>query len=301
MGRSTGPKIGRRSGEGERPWGRTARLPRGIHAIPGLSFELQWLVSLEQQLQRLVGQALQIRVTDNVHTMLSFSRRDRRLVVRLHHMFLAAPESIVEALARYIRGGDPLASAALDQYIQNHRRLIRRVPAHIRRKRVPIRSRGSFHDLQDVFDELNQLWFDGKSDCAITWGPSPRVRLPRKSIKLGSYSADAKLIRIHPAMDQREVPRFFVTWIVFHEMLHHRFGISRRGVRRCVHPPVFCEAERAYPDYERARAWEREHLDLLLTWPSSGSRDHEARQGESPYSGRIRPSVESGLGSGFVS
>lgn len=266
MARSTGPTGGRRKRDGERPLGRTARLPTGTRSYLGLPVEAQWRQSLESKLRSLVAQPLEVRVTDNVHTMLSFSRREGRLIVRLHHMFLVAPWAIVEALGRYIVSGDARASAALDEYIQSNRRLIRRVPPHVRRKRVAINPMGRHHDLQAIFDDLDRRWFDGRTDCAITWGPAPRARLPRKSIKLGSYSADSRLIRIHPAMDQAVVPGYFVAWIVFHEMLHHRFGIWQKGGRRFVHPPAFCEAERAYPDYERARAWERKNLDLLLSW-----------------------------------
>ena len=100
---------------------------------------------------------------------------------------------------------------------------------------------------------------------AITYGPAPRARKPRKSIKMGSYSADARVIRIHPALDQREVPRYFVAWIVFHEMLHHVYKV-RRGAdgRRCVHPPEFLAHERRFRDFRRAQEWEQENLDLLL-------------------------------------
>ncbi|WP_373045888.1 hypothetical protein [Vulgatibacter sp.] len=225
-----------------------------------------WREALQRRLRGRVAQALRVRVTDNVHTMLSFSRQDGVLEVRLHHMFLLAPDPVVEALARYIRGSDPDASSALDRFIQRHRRLIRRVPAHVRRQRVRIRPRGRHHDLHEILAALNERHFEGKIDCAITWGPAPRAALPRKSIKLGSYSADARLIRIHPALDQAAVPRFFVAWIVFHEMLHHRHGVSRRGGKRCVHTLEFCADEQGYPDYESARAWERDNLDLLLSW-----------------------------------
>jgi hypothetical protein len=228
--------------------------------------EAIWREALQRRLRSRVAQALRIRVTDNVHTMLSFSRQDGVLEVRLHHMFLVAPDPVIDALASYIRGSDHAASSALDHFIQRHRRLIRRVPAHVRRQRVRIHARGRYHDLQAIFDELDEAFFDGSVDCAITWGPAPRASLPRKSIKLGSYSADARLIRIHPALDQPVVPRYFVSWIVFHEMLHHRHGVSRRGGKRCVHTADFCADEQAYPDYAAARAWEVENLDLLLAW-----------------------------------
>jgi hypothetical protein len=231
-----------------------------------------WRDELQHRLRSLVAQPLELRVTDNVHTMLSFSKRAGRLEVRLHHMFLVAPTPVIEALARYIHRGDPSSSALLDRYIQRNRGLIRRVPPHVRRKRVPLRAQGAHHDLQAIFDDLERSWFEGRLDCAITWGSAPRARLPRQSIKLGSYSADARLIRIHPALDQACVPAFFVASVVFHEMLHHRHGVDRRGGRRCVHTPAFRAAERAHPAHLRARAWEREHLDLLLRWqPPAGA------------------------------
>jgi hypothetical protein len=209
---------------------------------------------------------LQVRVTDNVHTMLSFSRRPGGLEVRLHHMFLHAPEHVLEALGIYIRCGDAIASSCLDHFIQGHRFLIRKVPPHLRRKRIPIQARGRFHDLEEIVHELNRSLLGGTVACAITWGPAPRTRLPRRSIKLGSYSADARLIRIHPALDQGWVPRYFISWIMFHEMLHHVHGISRRGGRRCVHTEAFAADERRFPEFERARAWERDNLEALLRW-----------------------------------
>src|SRR3712207_8543596 len=43
----------------------------------------------------------------------------------------------------------------------------------------------------------------------------------RNTIKLGSYSAIERLIRIHPTLDAEWVPRYFVSYIVYHELLHH--------------------------------------------------------------------------------
>jgi hypothetical protein len=82
---------------------------------------------------------------------------------------------------------------------------------------------------------------------------------------MGSYSAEARVIRIHPALDQAEVPRYFVEWIVFHEMLHDIYRIRRRGGRRCVHTPEFLEHERRFHAFRRAQRWENENLDLLLS------------------------------------
>jgi len=253
------------------PSNRLARSPSRAPAPPRLPLEDIWTQSLLRRLRSRFVPRLELRVTDNVHTMLSFRRRTDRLEVRLHHMFLAAPDSVVDALARYIRGSDPTASAVLDRFILEHRWLIRRVPPHVRRERIAIQAAGRHHDLGAILGRLQREYAAGRSPCEITWGAAPRVTLPRRSIKLGSYSADAQLIRIHPALDQEAVPGYFVEWIVFHELLHHLHGISRKAGRRCVHSPAFVAAERRFPSYERARRWEQENIDLLLWWQPSAA------------------------------
>lgn len=250
---------------------RTARVSAAERRAASVPLEQIWRKVLHRRLRSKVRLPLAIRVTDNVHTMISFSRRSVGLEVRLHHMFLAAPPDVVDALARYIEGGSAQDSEALDRFIERHRWLIRRIPPHVRQRRIRLFTRGLHYDLAAVFHSLNERYFDGKIDCAITWGSPPRAILPRQSIKLGSYSEDARLIRIHPALDQPDVPRFFVEWILFHEMLHHRHGATVRGNKRWVHTPAFLADEKLFPHYERARTWEREHLEQLLSWrPRSG-------------------------------
>ncbi len=74
----------------------------------------------------------------------------------------------------------------------------------------------------------------------------------------------AREIRIHPALDKPDVPRFFVAFIVFHEMLHQLFPSERDTGRHVHHPRAFRDREKAFPLYEAAMTWEREHLNQLL-------------------------------------
>lgn len=206
-----------------------------------------------------------VELHDNTHTMLTYQRHRGVWQLRLHHMFVAAPTEVLEALALFVRTGDAQASATLDAYIEGNKVFIRRVPPSQLRRRLRIDPVGEHHDLKEIFDELNRRYFRNRINATITYGPAPRVRGPRRSIKMGSYSSDSKVIRIHPALDQARVPRYFVEWIVFHEMLHHVHR-ARRGPdgRRCVHTPEFLEHERRFYAFERAQRWENENLDLLL-------------------------------------
>lgn len=224
-----------------------------------------WRRVLERRLRTRLRAKVAVEIHDNTHTMLTFQRQRALWRLRLHHMFLAAPDEVLQALASFVRKGDPDASVQLDRFIERNRIYIRRLSPAQMRKRIRLEPEGQHHDLERIFDRLNERYFDSRIDAAITYGPAPRVKGPRKSIKMGSYSADSKVIRIHPALDQPVVPRYFVEWIVFHEMLHHVYR-TRRGEdgRRCIHPPELMEHEKRFHDYSRALAWERENLDLLL-------------------------------------
>jgi hypothetical protein len=188
----------------------------------------------------------------------------RRYEVRLHHMFADADPVITRALAHYIADNDADASRILGDFIDANadhvRGRSRRPPAQL------IFTAGEHHDLRAIFDELNARYFDNRIDAAITWGA--RVGRPRRrnSIKMGSYSVEDRLIRIHRSLDRAFVPRFFVAWIVFHEMLHQVHDIRVKNGRREFHSKEFLADEAGFELYEEAKIWERRHLDALLTY-----------------------------------
>jgi hypothetical protein len=189
---------------------------------------------------------------------------DRRYEVRLHHMFADADPVITRALARYIADNDADASRILGDFIDANsghvRGRSRRAPTQL------ILTAGEHHDLREIFDELNARYFDHRIDAAITWGPRSGRPRRRNSIKMGSYSVEDRLIRIHRSLDRAFVPRFFVAWIVFHEMLHQVHDIRVKNGRREFHSKEFLAAEASFELYEQARLWERRHLDALLTY-----------------------------------
>ncbi len=246
------------------PAGRVARESTPTAAEPNRLVKV-WRRVLERRLRTRLRAQVAVEIHDNTHTMLTFQRQRALWRLRLHHMFLAAPDDVLQALADFVRHGDAEASVLLDRFIERNKAYIRRVSPEQMRKRLRLDPEGRHHDLGRIFERLNERYFQGRINAAITYGPAPRVVRPRKSIKMGSYSADSRVIRIHPALDQPMVPRYFVEWIVFHEMLHHVYR-TRRGEdgRRCIHPPEFLAHEKRFHDYGRAQAWETENLDLLL-------------------------------------
>lgn len=208
-------------------------------------------------------------LTDNRYTMISVRRQprghaQRTYEVRLHCMFADADPVITRALARYIADNDRDASRVLGDFIDANQDVVRgrtrRSPAQV------LLTAGDHHDLRAIFDDLNRRFFDGKIDAAITWGARTGRPRRRQSIKMGSYSVEERLIRMHRSLDRSFVPQFFVEWIVFHEMLHQVHDIKVKNGRREFHSKAFMADEARFDRYEQARTWERTHLDALLTY-----------------------------------
>jgi hypothetical protein len=208
------------------------------------------------------GKGLELCLTNNHYSMISVRRKPDGYRLRLHRMFIGARPNIIRALGRYVVHNDRRASQLLGDYIDSHQHVIRKQERKPRQ--INMRTVGRHHDLQAIFDRLNVERFDSNLSARITWGPVAGQRA-RRSIKMGSFAVEDKIIRIHPVLDQPDVPAFFVAWIVFHEMLHGKHDIIRKGRRRIFHSQAFVDDERTHPDHVRATAWERANLDRLLS------------------------------------
>jgi hypothetical protein len=263
------------------------RVPERLSAQLGLTFpsaapQIFVHEGARQALERRLKSAcpgcpVVLSITDNRHSIISHSTKGGVLQARIHHMFLDAPPRVVTALVKYVVHDDRAASKIVGQYIEaNGGRLARRRP-----RAIPLHAKGEHRDLLTLFNELNTRYFDGACHALITWGRRTRRKghKPRQAIKLGSYSSLERLIRIHPVLDRSWVPRYFVAYVVYHEMLHHMIPSARgdarrassniasaRGLvaRRILHPPEFVEREREFRNFERALEWERRHIGRLL-------------------------------------
>jgi hypothetical protein len=206
---------------------------------------------------------VRVAFTDNRRTMLSARRRGGKLEVRLHHMFLDADDATLDAIGAYLGQSDRRASLRIDAFIAARHDAIR----SSQKRNTRIRVEGEVHDLEAMMEDIVDRHFGGSTEARITWGrrvDGVRRGHRRKSIQLGTYSADERLIRIHPVLDQAWVPDFYVESVVFHELLHHDLGAEVKDGRRCFHTPEFRRRERTFECFARAQVWEKENLARLL-------------------------------------
>jgi len=232
----------------------------GTRRLPAREVLLEKAAALAQSLSRELGVPVRLSVTDNRSTMVSFRRAPAALRLRLHHMFLDAPAPVVRAVADYAGRGHRRAGRLLDDFVRREQPRIRQ---HRDAGDEILSPLGRTYDLSEIFHQLNDLHFKGGVRATIGWGRSS-ARRRRKSIRLGVYDHQTREIRLHPALDQPAVPRFFVEFIVFHEMLHQVFPSSHGPGRRMHHPRAFRDREKSFPFYRAALRWERENLGVLL-------------------------------------
>jgi hypothetical protein len=108
---------------------------------------------------------------------------------------------------------------------------------------------GERYNLQEIFNEINARFFDGLlAQPALGW--SLRVS---KTI-LGHFDPSHNAIIISRLLDKPYTPRLAVEYVMYHEMLHVRYPIEAKGSRRRIHPKVFRDAEKLFPQLKEAKA-----------------------------------------------
>ncbi len=180
--------------------------------------------------------------------------------VRLHHIFVSADDVMIDALAHYIVNHHKKSSKIINEFINTHKDDI----SHRMVRPRKLVSDGDCYDLQEIYHSLNKTYFNDSIQASITWSRRSSQR-KRNSIKMGSYSMEDKLIRIHRSLDREFVPRFFIEWIIYHEMLHQVHGSKIVNGRRLFHTPEFLEDEKKFKKYNESRRWQDKNIEKLLS------------------------------------
>ena len=127
-----------------------------------------------------------------------------------------------------------------------------------RPRKIYLRPQGEHYHLEEIFKRVNADYFEGKLDLKITWFQRRR-ELPQRRIVLGSYHFRTGLIKVNNYLDQAHIPEYFVTYIVYHETLHHLFRpIKGKRGKRSIHHALFKEHEKRFKEYDRAMAFRKE-------------------------------------------
>jgi hypothetical protein len=217
--------------------------------------------NLSQTLETFSGMKLKLRINDNRTTMLSVRWEPECARVSLHRIFLEAPEDVMLSLACYLKQERKILGPTLKAFIEDK---IRNVDYSHLLDEKKLSVKGQCYDLQELYDEVNATYFEGKLDLKITWFGC-RSSKRRKSIALGLYYDALRLVKVHRLLDQEKFPRYVVAYVIYHEMLHHVCPsyYDSRGSHR-IHHDEFRWRESQFKEHDQAEHWLKEHrLDLF--------------------------------------
>lgn len=109
---------------------------------------------------------------------------------------------------------------------------------------------GAVYDLNEVFGELNQHYFEGRLERpALTWSKERARRI------LGHHDHVHDTITISRFLDNSRIPRLVVEYVLYHEMLHIAHP-PRRGERRTIyHSREFRADESRFEQLDEALKW----------------------------------------------
>lgn len=183
--------------------------------------------------------------------------RSGRVYVRISDIFKNAPVAVHRALA-FILVAKLLSRRTPDVHDRTYRDYaytpqIMRASDIARRRRgrkVVSSARGRAYDLEKMFARLNRKFFDDELEKpTLTWSQRRTRRI------LGHHDPVHETIVISKTLDARDVPEWFVEYILYHEMLHIKHPARLINGRRYYHTNAFRAEEHRFPYYEEAQQW----------------------------------------------
>jgi hypothetical protein len=178
------------------------------------------------------------------------------ITVKITDLLEGAPAPVTEALA-HILLGKLYRKPAARQYEHRYRLFLNRqdmrrrinLVRQARGRKVHLGSQGSVHNLEEIFEDLNQRHFG-----AMMARPGLGWSHVRSRTRLGHFDPSHNMIMISRIFDDPRAPRLALEYVMFHEMLHLHYPVDHSGARRCVHTKEFKAHEKQFPQFREAKA-----------------------------------------------
>ena len=183
--------------------------------------------------------------------------RDGEIFVRIGSICSEMPLACHKGLA-YILAGKLLrkkipsgAREVYSAYIKSDAiRLKATESKRSRGRKVVTTSKGRVYDLDEIFTAVNEQYFRPPiPKPVLTWSANKTFRI------LGHQDATHEHIAISKSLDSKNVPRYVVEYVVFHEMLHIAHPTKHVNGRRYNHTAAFKRDEEKFAHFEDAEKW----------------------------------------------
>jgi len=211
---------------------------------------------LETKIAKFCKTPFQIYLHENKTTFLKVEKRGGVYRFHMHRLFVEAPTPVLEAVVRFAHKNGPKDKAILQ-------RMAYLYFTENRAESSPLATKGKVYDLKQIYERVKAQYFSDKFDASIGWGER-RSQGKFRSITFGTYDRHCHQIKLNPILDHKEVPLFFIEFIVYHEMLHavcEPFTDSRG--KTWVHTKEFKAEEKKHPHFQLSKEWEKKSLNVL--------------------------------------
>jgi predicted metal-dependent hydrolase len=114
---------------------------------------------------------------------------------------------------------------------------------------------GLRHNLLEVFDRINQEYFEGKlKQPPLSWTRTASRK------RLGYVDGKGR-VYLSRVLDRLSTPCYAMDFIMYHELLHLVIPSEKKGRRTYHHTRAFREAEKRFRYYSKARKWMGHDVD----------------------------------------
>jgi hypothetical protein len=219
------------------------------------------VMKFQQEIEARCGRKLKLKINDNRTTMLSVRWDPDRTHVSMHRMFLKAPRNVMEDLACYLNKKSKTPSPLVKAFIEEG---TRKLDYSTKLKPSQKHTRGHVYNLERLYEQVNDEYFEGKVKLKITWYGKPSIQR-RNKVTFGLYSEPLKLIKIHRLLDNLSVPDYVIKFVIYHEILHYTCPahVDSNGTLH-MHDKMFKKREEEYKHFQLAQEWIEENQPMLF-------------------------------------
>ncbi len=181
--------------------------------------------------------------------------RQETAYVRFSDVMSGAPLAVLEAAAAIVLARMYRRKARRQwlevfrdySYHEDTRRQLETV-RRLRARQVRGDGAGQHHDLESLFEQLNEKYFEGALQM-------PRIGWSGRTwrAQLGCFDPALHQIAINRRLDRQDVPEFVVAYVMYHEMLHQKHPLKMVRCRLQSHSAEFRKEEKKFRDYEAAQ------------------------------------------------
>lgn len=210
------------------------------------------LAEFQLELERALRKNVKLRINNNRSTMLSVKWEPECTKVSMHRFFLDAPKNIMDDLACYIKKESKQLTPDVKSFMEDR---INQLDYTHELSHEHLHQIGSIYNLKEIMDQVNGVYFENSLDLNITWFQQQRKRY-RSQFTFGLYQQPLRLIKVNRLLDRVDVPEYILSFVIYHEMLHHVFPSYCDGKgKRKVHHQQFKSMEKRFHAYDHAMEW----------------------------------------------